>query len=203
LLKDTKLPFFLGGYEVSEKVRPTLKNAKDKNREAASRDTELETLKKALEKERKKTDDYLNRLKYLQADFENFQKRMRKERSEAINYGNLTIIVALLPILDELELAIEAGLSNDKKNIIVKGIEMTYKKMYDILEKEGLKRIHSIGKNFDPNKHEAIEKVTTKDYKEGVVIEEIRKGFMFKERVIRPSLVKVAVTTSKEVKKDE
>jgi len=188
---------------VSKKVLPKLKNAKDKKRKTVSRDTELETLKKALKTERKKTDDYLNRLKYLQADFENFQKRMQKERNEAINYGNQNIIIALLPIIDELELAIEAGLNDDKKNIIVKGIEMTFKKMYDILEKEGLKRIHSIGKHFDPNKHEAIEKVTTKDYKEGMVIEEIRKGFMFKERVIRPSLVKVADNVSKEVKKDE
>jgi molecular chaperone GrpE len=189
---------------VSEKVLPKTKNAKDKKREIASRNTsELENLKTALKMERKKTNDYLNRLKYLQADFENFQKRMRKEMSETINYGNQNLIIKLLPILDEFELAIKTGLCDDKKNIIIKGIEMTFKKMYDVLEKEGLKRIDSIGKNFDPNAHEAVEKVTTKDYKEGIVIEEIRKGFMFKERVIRPSLVKVAVNTSKEVKKDE
>ena len=154
---------------------------------------ETESLKKALKEEQEKANNYLNRLKYLQADFENFQKRTQKEMDNLRKYGNQCLILELLTIRDELEYAIEAEKCSDDKKAITKGVEMTLKKVYETLEREGVSRIDAIGKPFDPTRHEAVENVPTKDYKEGIVIEEIRKGFMLNGQVIRPSLVKVAV----------
>ena len=159
---------------------------------------EVDNLKKALKVEQEKANDYLNRLKYLQADFENFQRRMQKEVDEAINYGNQSLICELLTIVDELEYAIEAGKRSDDKEAITEGVEMILKKMCENLGRQGLLRIDAIGKSFDPIKHNAVERVATKDFKEGTIIEEARKGYIFKGRVIRPSLVKVAVQPSEE-----
>lgn len=157
---------------------------------------EVDNLKKALKVEQEKANDYLNRLKYLQADFENFQRRMQKEVDEAINYGNQSLICELLTIVDELEYAIEAGKRSDDKEAITEGVEMILKKMSETLRRQGLSKIDAVGHLFDPSKHDAIEKIPTKDYKEGTVIEEVRKGFALKEKIIRPSLVKVAIHPS-------
>ena len=169
------------------------KSSQEKEETSLSNIKEIESLKKALRDEQEKNKDYLNRLKYLQADFENFQKRTRKEMDDLICYGNQNLILKLLTVMDELEYAIEAGKCSNDEKAITKGVEMTFKKMYEILKGEGLTRVEVIGKNFDPTKHDAVEKIPTKDYMEGIVIEEIRKGYMFKGRAIRPSLVKVAI----------
>jgi len=169
------------------------KNSKEEEEKPSPTKDETEILKKALKEEREKASEYLNRLKYLQADFENFQKRTQKDRDNLIKYGNQNLILELLTIMDELEYAVEAGERSDDKKTLTNGVEMTLKKMCRTLEREGVTQIDAVGNPFDPTKHEACERVPTKDYKEGIVIEEVRKGFTLKGQVIRPSLVKVAV----------
>jgi len=185
------------------------KNSTEEEKSASSAisESEVESLRKALKEEQEKANGYLNRLKYLQADFENFQKRTQKEMENLRKYGSQGLILELLTIVDELEYAVRAGACSDDKETITKGVEMTLKKMCEILEREGVSSIDAVGKPFDPTKHEAVEKVPTKDYKEGIVIEEVRKGFMFKGQVIRPSLVKVSArlpdnNSDKKVKKE-
>ncbi|MDQ1279861.1 MAG: molecular chaperone GrpE [Thermoproteota archaeon] len=187
---------YFGGLDMSDKSTTSsekLSEEPEVRENTPALEKEVENLRKALKKEQEKVNDYLNRLKYLQADFENFQRRTQKEMDEKVNYGNLNLICELLPVLGELELAVEAGKQSSDKNSIIEGIEMILKKTYDVLGRQGLRKIDAIGCPFDPNKHDAIIKVPTKDYKEGTVIEEIRKGFMLKGKVIRPSLVKVAI----------
>lgn len=167
--------------------------SKDELQTAPVLEDEVDNLRKALKKEQEKAIDYLNRLKYLQADFENFQRRMQKEMDEKANYGNLSLICELLTVLDELEYAVDAGKQSSDKKAITEGVEMILKKTYEVLGRQGLTKIDAVGQPFDPNRHEAIVKLPTKDYKEGTVIEEIRRGFMLKGKVIRPSLVKVAI----------
>lgn len=161
---------------------------------------EVNTLEKELDKEREKANDYLNRLRYLQADFENYKKRVEKQINETTRYGNRRLILELLPVLDELECAVEAG-KKSRDKVLLEGVEMTLKKLYNVLEREGVSKIKAIGEPFDPNKHEAVLRVQMEG-KDGIILEEIRKGFMLKDVVIRPSLVKVAVDKSEKGEKE-
>ena len=182
------------GFNMSETSPP--KNSKEEKEIPITTVSEIENLKKALKEEHEKANDSINRLICLQADFENIQKRTQKEMDLLRKYGNQNLILELLIILDELEYAIEAGKCSNDKKALVEGVEMILRKMCGILEKEGVSRIDAVGKSFDPTRHEAVEKVPTKDYKEGIIIGEIRKGFILNGKVIRPSLVKVAVRLS-------
>lgn len=153
----------------------------------------VKRLEEALREEREKSKEYLNRLMYLQADFENYRKRVEKETREAVQLSNERLITNLLGVIDELEMAIRSGKETENKEALLEGVEMVLKKMYSTLGQEGLTKIEAAGRPFDPSKHEAIFKVPTRDYAEGTVIEEVRKGFTLKDKVIRPSVVKVAL----------
>jgi len=157
----------------------------------------MDCLKKELEAEREKAKDYRTRLMYLQADMENYRKRVNKDFEEITKYGSQRLIIKLLPIVDDLEYAIEAGKKNKRNNGLLEGIEMVLKKVYEALKTEDVSTIDAIGKPFDPSSHEAAEKVITEDFKEGTIAKEIRKGYVFKGRVIRPSLVKVTIKPKK------
>ncbi|NWG08922.1 MAG: nucleotide exchange factor GrpE [Nitrososphaerales archaeon] len=165
----------------------------DKPIELIKLENEIDELKKALKEEHNRAEEYLNRLKYLQADFENFQKRVNREIFDLVKYGNERLIVKLLSVIDDLERAIKSGKESDGKEALLNGIRIVLKELMDILKKEGLDQIDTIGKSFDPNLHEAIEYVETKDCPENTIVEEIRKGYLLNERLIRPSMVKVAI----------
>jgi len=156
----------------------------------------VKKLEDALREEREKSSEYLNRLMYLQADFENYRKRMEKEIRETAQHGNEKLIVNLLGVIDELEMAVQSGEKTENKGALLEGVEMVLKKMYATLGQEGLTKIEAVGKPFDPSRHEVIFKVPTKDYVEGTVVEEVRKGFMLRDKVIRPSIVKIAVAAT-------
>ena len=158
---------------------------------------ELKRLKDDLKAEQEKSNNYLIRLKYLKADFDNYSKRVDREIAEATRESNLKLVVSLLDVIDDLERAIEtASISRNMKNLI-DGIKMVHKNFITILEREGLNRIEAIGKPFDPNVHEILTKIPSNKYDENIVIEEIRKGFMFKEKIIRPSIVKISCKTDR------
>jgi len=157
-----------------------------------SAEKSVEELVKALSDEQKRADDYLNRLKYLQADFENYKRRMSRETPLMIEAGVRRVATELLVVLDELDCALEAGQRSGGNEAIVEGVGLVKKKFVSVLEREGLARIEAVGQMFDPNKHDAVVRVTTDDHEEGMIIEEIRPGYVFKGQVIRPSLVKVA-----------
>lgn len=171
--------------ESTKTIKPSLRRK--------ARASKKKRLEKALRKERDKSKEYLNRLMYLQAEFENYRKRTEKRMNELVLFGNERLIANLLSVIDELELAIQAGRKTKKKRPLIEGVVMALKNMYTTLGREGLTEIEAVGKPFDPNKHEAVSKVATKECAEGTVIEEVRKGFMLRDRVIRPSMVKVAI----------
>ncbi len=130
----------------------------------------------------------------MQADFENFKKRQEREAEQLKNYGNERIIILLLEVADELELAVKNGEISTSPESLIEGVELTLKKLRKVLEQEGVTAIESPqGKAFDPTRHNAIAAVEREDVEESTVIEEIRKGYMMKGRVIRPTIVKVAV----------
>lgn len=144
-----------------------------------------------LQKEREKSEDYLRRLQYLQADFENYRKRAEREMGEVKRYGNERLLSDLLVVVDELELGLEKAREGDNSPALVEGISMVLKRFQGLLAKEGVIRIEGVGSKFDPSLHEAALKVPS-EKEEGTIIEEIRSGYTLKGRVLRPSIVKVA-----------
>lgn len=149
-------------------------------------------LEMQLEAEQEKYSQILNRMRYLQADFENFKKRVDKELMDTKSFLSEKLITNLLDIIDEYELALKVARDGGDVQSLTGGVEMTLKKFLDILAKEGLSRIDTNEKRFDPNLHEATEIVPTKEKEEGSIISEIRAGYMLKDKVLRPSMVKVA-----------
>lgn len=151
--------------------------------------------------------------KYLRlyAEFENYKKRMNKEKEELIKYGNESLLYELLPAIDNLELALKHASSRstlrlstgDSNTGLVQGVEMTLKELQRTLEKFGLSKIESTGKQFDPSIHHAMMKVEREDMDEKLVAEELRAGYIYHDKVLRPSLVAVSVKPQKEVKSQE
>jgi molecular chaperone GrpE len=165
----------------------------EQKEQATIEGTKLEDLVHSLEDEKKRSEECLNRLKYMQADFENYRKRLEKQMDEVRKYSNERIIIQLLDVVDELELAIKSAQSSNSNETLVQGVEMTLKKLQKILQKEGVSPIECLGKPFDSSKHDAVSKVEKDDAEGCTVVEEIRKGYTMKEKVIRPSVVRVAV----------
>jgi molecular chaperone GrpE len=165
----------------------------EEQKQTSNDEEKLEKLAHALVEEKKRSEECLTRLKYMQADFENYRKRTDRQMEEIRKYSNERIIVQLLDVVDELEMAIKSACSTNSKETLTEGVEMTLTKLKKTLEKEGVSPIECLGKPFDSSKHDAVSKVEKDDVKGCTVIEEIRKGYNMKEKVIRPSVVKVAV----------
>jgi len=125
-----------------------------------------------------------------QAEFDNFRKRTEKERSDFLQYAGMELVRDLLPILDDFDRArkVEGGSPE-----YTKGVELIYTRMYDTLKKLGLEPIETAGQSFDPHLHQAVERVETKDSAEGTILSEFQRGYNFKGKLLRPSMVKVAV----------
>jgi molecular chaperone GrpE len=125
-----------------------------------------------------------------QAEFQNFRKRVEKERIEFAEYASTEAVRALLPILDDFERALKVE-SADKE--FTKGMELIYQRLYESLKKLGLEPIVSTGQPFDPHIHHAVEMVETNDAADHTVLDEYQRGYNFKGRLLRPAMVKVAV----------
>lgn len=127
----------------------------------------------------------------LYAEFENYKKRINKDKEELVRYGNESLIFELLPVIDNLEMALKHS-SHDLNTGIVQGVEITLKEVQRVLEKFGLSLIDASGKPFDPAVHHAMTQVERDDVEEKTVVEEFRKGYMLWDKVLRPSLVAVS-----------
>lgn len=126
------------------------------------------------------------------ADFENYKRRTAQEKDDLLKYSNAKLMGELLPVLDNFQLALRTpGESQEAQNVI-KGVEMIYRQMVQALEQAGMTKIEAVGQPFNPNLHEAIMQVDDDTVPEDTVVEELRAGYMLKERVIRPSMVKVS-----------
>ncbi|MDI6690173.1 MAG: nucleotide exchange factor GrpE [Actinomycetota bacterium] len=153
---------------------------------------DLATLEKKLKAKEAEATDYLHTLKRLKADFENFKKRMVKEQTQFLEMASQNIIMQLLPILDNLERALEASRENKNPDNLLKGVEMIHSQLKGILEKEGLKIIDPLGEKFDPLRHEALMQVESDEHNEDTVVEVLLKGYLLKEKLLRPAAVKVS-----------
>jgi molecular chaperone GrpE len=155
-------------------------------------------LEQLLDAEKKRSEDYITRLRYLQADFENLKKRCDRQLEEAKNYATERLVLELLDVMDELELAVKTGQASEEAQPLLEGVQMTLKKLRKVLEREGVSLIECEGKTFDPAKHHATATTEREGVKGCIVGEEVRKGYIMKNKVIRPSIVKVEVPPSEE-----
>jgi len=153
---------------------------------------QMQDLEERLVQEQEKAQEYLRRLKYLQADFENYRKRTEREAAELTVRCNEKLVAELLCVVDDLERALDSGKETDDASALFKGVEMIHRNLTRMLEREGLERIDAVGKLFDPKFHEIVVKIPRNDCEEGLVLEEVRRGFVFKGRVLRPCMVNVS-----------
>lgn len=137
-----------------------------------------------------------NKYLRLYAEFDNYRKRVNKEKEDLTRYGNESLLYELLPAIDNLELALKHA-SCDPKTGVVEGVEITLKELQRTLEKFGLVRIESLGKKFDPSVHHAMVQVEREDMEDRMVAEELRAGYLLYDKVLRPSLVAVSVNPKK------
>jgi len=136
---------------------------------------------------------YLNDLRRLQAEFDNYRKRMLREQTARMASASRVLVSKLLPVLDNFELAIShAEQSRDFDRGMLKGIEMVYGELQDVLRGEGLSRIEAEGKPFDPERHEAVVAVEEEGAEPGTVVDVVRAGYELQGKVLRPAMVKVA-----------
>jgi len=150
---------------------------------------EFEALKKQLEENQAQAAEYKDGWQRAVADFQNYRKRVERENSGVYQNALAEIIKSYLPILDDLERALQ---SRPADLAWVEGIELIYRKLQAILEAEGVKRIEAEGQVFDPNLHEAISQEPAEGQESGRVIAVVQNGYMLGERVIRPAIVRVA-----------
>jgi molecular chaperone GrpE len=149
----------------------------------------LEEEKKRLEVERKSLFDQLMRR---QADFENFRKRLEREKQEFRQAAQGNLVTQILPVLDTFERALAAGGSGSNQDYR-KGVELIHKQLLDILAVTGLEPVKTIGQPFDPLIHHAVERVETTEHPDHEVVAELQRGYTFRQRLLRPAQVRVAV----------
>jgi molecular chaperone GrpE len=142
--------------------------------------------------------------KYLRlyAEFENYKKRVSKDKEELIKYGNESLLYEILPFIDHLEMALKHA-SNEVSSGLVQGVEITLRDLRKTLEKFGLTAIEADGKPFDPVVHHAMSQVERNDTEDNTVVEEFRRGYMLRDKVLRPALVAVSKKTVKSGEQEE
>ncbi|OGR63257.1 MAG: nucleotide exchange factor GrpE [Elusimicrobia bacterium GWB2_63_22] len=155
----------------------------------------MESAAGELEKQKKQAEDYYGQLLRLQADFENYRKRVEKEKPELIKYGKADILIRLLPLYDLLLSAhnhINSARDGGGSDDVLKGLEMIFKEFSKVFEAEGLRPMEPVGKPYDPMASEILGVVEGTDENDGLVTEELQKGFYYGEKILRPARVKIA-----------
>lgn len=138
-----------------------------------------------------------------QADFENYKKRCAREKEDAIKYANTSLLERLVAIVDNFKLGLEAARGESEQSPIYSGMTLVLKQLNDFLAENGLQAIEAQGQKFDPNLHEAIAHEPSEQFPEGTVIRQARRGYRFKDRLLRPSSVVVSSGPTKKVASDK
>lgn len=177
----------------TEEVQPPAEQspyAPDERDQAASHETTASSdagERDRLTREKSELQDLLQRR---QAEFENFRRRVERERSELFEYAAMDTVKALLPVLDDFERALKAE-TTDKE--YARGMELIYNRLYESLRKLGLEPLSTEGTLFNPHEHHAVDMVDTKEHPDQSILEEYQRGYKFKGRLLRPAMLKVAV----------
>ena len=187
--------------EDAEKTKDTDKDTSEKDdktektEETSDEDNKKEKdgffKKKKKDKKDEQIEDLNDRLKRQMAEFDNFRKRTEKEKTQMFDMGARTIIEKILPVVDNFERGLAAVSEDEKESAFVDGMDKVYKQLLTELDAAGVKPIEAVGKEFDPEFHNAVMQVESDEYESGVVAQELQKGYMYKDSVVRHSMVAV------------
>ena len=167
--------------------------------ENSAETAETETVERKLEAAAREAAENYDRLLRVSAEFENYKKRSAREIQDFRKFANQELVRDLLPILDNLDLALKSASEQDKAETgLLEGIELTRKEILRVLEKHNVKQIEALGMPFDPSFHEAVMREETDEHPENTVTTELQKGYLMHDRLIRPSMVAVSMPVKKE-----
>lgn len=181
-----------------EEVSDNEEEEPDEEQEPDEEDEDKKSGKKLFGKKNKKDkkdekiEELTDRLTRQMAEFDNFRKRTEKEKSQMYEIGAKDIIEKMLPVVDNFERGLDAVKEEDKEDPFIQGMEMVYKQLMTVLGELGVKPIEAVGKEFDPNLHNAVMHVEDENFGENIIAEEFQKGYMYRDSVVRHSMVKVA-----------
>ena len=178
----------------TEETAETAENADAEASEADSEDPDKKKsfFKKKKDKKDEQIEELTDKVKRQMAEFDNFRKRTEKEKSQMYDMGAKTIVEKILPVIDNFERGLAAVPEDNKEDACVVGMDKIYRQMLTVLEEAGVKPIEAVGAEFDPNFHNAVMHVEDETLGENVVAEELQKGYMYRDTVVRHSMVKVA-----------
>ena len=186
--------------EVAEETIETAEEAEATEEKKAAKETKKADKKKVkadkkndakCEAMQAKIDELEDRVKRQMAEFENFRKRTDKEKAMMFETGAKSVIEKILPVVDNFERGLATIPEDDENSAFANGMKMIYKQMMDELDKLGVKPIEAVGQEFDPNFHNAVMQVESEEYESGIVAQELLKGYMYHESVVRHSMVAV------------
>ena len=166
-------------------------NNEDQKEENDNITEDINVLKEKIKKQDNQIKDYIDRLKRNMAEFDNYRKRTDKEKKQMYEIGAKEILEKILPVVDNFERALNSIVEQEKDNNFVQGVEMIYKQFYNTLTELGVNPIEAVGNTFNPNYHNAVMHEENDEFGENTVSEEFQKGYLYKDSVLRPSMVKV------------
>jgi molecular chaperone GrpE len=158
--------------------------------EEESSEEEGHDLSQEIESLKQEKEEIYQRFLRTQAEFDNFKKRSQKEKEAERKYKAQDLVTELLPAIDNFERALQVEITDENKNLL-DGISMVYRQLVEALKSQGVEIIEAAGKEFDPNLHQAVMQVEDDNFESNIVIEDLQKGYLLKDRVIRPAMVKV------------
>lgn len=179
----------LNNDSVTESTEQNIDNQAESIQEEEVNEVSPEQLE--IQRLQQELDDRQSRLLRLQADLENFRRRVRLDQEAAAKYRAQSLIENILPALDNFDRALNIEAKEEETLQLLKGVEMVHRQLLDALKTEGLDIIDAVGKEFDPNFHQAVMQVEDSNYESNIVVDELQKGYILKDRVIRPTMVKV------------
>jgi molecular chaperone GrpE len=153
---------------------------------------ELEELREKLDAKEKEVKEHYERYLRQVAELDNFKKRINREKEDAIRYANENLIKDILPVIDNLERAIAHAQGGGNGKPLVEGVEMVLRGLLDVFGKHGVVQVPAVGEVFDPGKHEAMAQVESSQYEPNTVVDEHHRGYLLRDRLLRPALVTVA-----------
>ncbi|HOE18017.1 MAG TPA: nucleotide exchange factor GrpE [Syntrophorhabdaceae bacterium] len=164
----------------------------EEHKKKKKKDDATEELKRVLAEKEEVIKSLQEKMLYLQAEFENYKKLKIKERQDTLKFGNEVLIKELLPVLDNLEMALDHTAKTEDYKGIYEGVRITFNEFLKVLEKAGVTRIEAAGKKFDPNLHEAFYQEEKEDVEPDTVLSEFQKGYLLNNRLVRPARVVVS-----------
>ena len=178
--------------EAADAVKEETAEAETQTEEAADNASKGGFFKKKKDPRDEKIEELTDRVKRQMAEFDNFRKRTEKEKSTMYEMGAKDIIERMLPVIDNFERGLASIPESEKNTAFAEGMEKIYKQFQKVLEDAGVKAIEAAGQPFDPNFHNAVMHVEDENFGENIVAEELQKGYMYRDSVVRHSMVKVA-----------